>query len=334
MKSLRIAIVGATGLVGTTVLKILEERNFPIATLLPVASEKSIGKFIKYGGAKVGIISLKTALSEKPDVAIFSAGGKVSQEWAPKFSDAGVTVIDNSSAWRMNEKIKLVVPEVNGDCLTSSDLIIANPNCTTMQLVMVLKPLHDKFKILRGVVSTYQSVTGTGQIAVSQMMDERSGLTPSEKAYPYPIDKNCIPHCDVFQDNGYTKEEMKVHFETKKIMRDDSISLSCTAVRVPVMGGHGESVFLEFKEDYEIEEVRSLLSSFPGVVLRDNPNSNEYPMPINAQGKDEVFVGRLRRDLCNPRGLHLWIVSDNLRKGAATNTVQIVELLNSVGRWE
>ena len=334
MKSLRIAIVGATGLVGTTVLKILEERNFPIATLLPVASEKSIGKFIKYGGAKVGIISLKTALSEKPDVAIFSAGGKVSQEWAPKFSNAGVTVIDNSSAWRMNEKIKLVVPEVNGDCLTSSDLIIANPNCTTMQLVMVLKPLHDKFKILRGVVSTYQSVTGTGQLAVSQMMDERSGLTPSEKAYPYPIDKNCIPHCDVFQDNGYTKEEMKVHFETKKIMRDDSISLSCTAVRVPVMGGHGESVFLEFKEDYEIEEVRSLLSSFPGVVLRDNPNSNEYPMPINAQGKDEVFVGRLRRDLCNLRGLHLWIVSDNLRKGAATNTVQIVELLNSVGRWE
>jgi aspartate-semialdehyde dehydrogenase len=334
MKSLRIAIVGATGLVGTTVLKILEERNFPIATLLPVASEKSIGKFIKYGGAKVGIISLKTALSEKPDVAIFSAGGKVSQEWAPKFSDAGVTVIDNSSAWRMNEKIKLVVPEVNGDCLTSSDLIIANPNCTTMQLVMVLKPLHDKFKILRGVVSTYQSVTGTGQLAVSQMMAERSGLTPSEKAYPYPIDKNCIPHCDVFQDNGYTKEEMKVHFETKKIMRDDSISLSCTAVRVPVMGGHGESVFLEFKEDYEMEEVRSLLSSFPGVVLRDNPNSNEYPMPINAQGKDEVFVGRLRRDLCNPRGLHLWIVSDNLRKGAATNTVQIVELLNSVGRWE
>ena len=333
MKSLRIAIVGATGLVGTTVLKILEERNFPIATLLPVASEKSTGKFINYGGVKVAIISLKSALSEKPDVAIFSAGGKVSQEWAPKFSDAGVTVIDNSSAWRMNEKIKLVVPEVNGDCLTSSDLIIANPNCTTMQLVMVLKPLHDKFKILRGVVSTYQSVTGTGQLAVSQMMDERSGLTPSGMAYPHPIDNNCIPHCDVFQDNGYTKEEMKVHFETKKIMRDDSISLSCTAVRVPVMGGHGESVFLEFKEDYEMEEVRSLLSSFPGVVLCDNPSSNEYPMPINAQGKDEVFVGRLRRDLCNPRGLHLWIVSDNLRKGAATNTVQIVELLNSVGRW-
>jgi len=334
MKSLRIAIVGATGLVGTTVLNILEERNFPISTLLPVASEKSIGKFINFGGVKIAILSLKSALSEKPDVAIFSAGGMVSQEWAPKFSDAGVTVIDNSSAWRMNEKIKLVVPEVNGDCLTSSDMIIANPNCTTMQLVMVLKPLHDKFKILRGVVSTYQSVTGTGQLAVSQLMDERSGLTPSEKAYPYPIDKNCIPHCDVFQDNGYTKEEMKVHLETKKIMGDDSISLSCTAVRVPVMGGHGESVFLEFKEDYEIEEVRSLLSSFPGVVLRDNPNSNEYPMPINAQGKDEVFVGRLRRDLCNPRGLHLWIVSDNLRKGAATNTVQIVELLNSVGRWE
>lgn len=333
MKSLRIAIVGATGLVGTTVLKILEERNLPIATMLPVASEKSIGKLINFGGEKVAIVSLESALSEKPDVAIFSAGGKVSQEWAPKFSDAGVTVIDNSSAWRMSEKIKLVVPEVNGDCLASSDMIIANPNCTTMQLVMVLKPLHDTFKILRGVVSTYQSVTGTGQLAVSQMMDERSGLTPSEMAYPHPIDKNCIPHCDVFQDNGYTKEEMKVHLETKKIMRDDSISLSCTAVRIPVMGGHGESVFLEFKEDYEMEEVRSLLSSFPGVVLRDNPSSNEYPMPINVQGTDDVFVGRLRRDLCNPRGLHLWIVSDNLRKGAATNTVQIVELLNSVGRW-
>ena len=257
----------------------------------------------------------------------------MSQEWAPKFSDAGVTVIDNSSAWRMNEKIKLVVPEVNGDCLTSGDMIIANPNCTTMQLVMILKPLHDAFRILRGVVSTYQSVTGTGQLAVSQMMDERSGLIPSEMAYPHPIDKNCIPHCDVFQVNGYTKEEMKVHLETKKIMRDDSISLSCTAVRIPVMGGHGESVFLEFKEDYEMEEVRSLLSSFPGVVLRDNPSANEYPMPINAQGNDEVFVGRLRRDLCNPRGLHLWIVSDNLRKGAATNTVQIVELLNSTDRW-
>ena len=333
MKSLRIAIVGATGLVGKMMLKILEERNFPISTLLPVASEKSIGKFINFGGEKIAIVSLESALSEKPDVAIFSAGGKVSREWAPKFSDAGVTVIDNSSAWRMSEKIKLVVPEVNGDCLTASDMIIANPNCTTMQLVMVLKPLHETFKILRGVVSTYQSVTGTGQLAVSQMMDERSGLTPSEMAYPHPIDKNCIPHCDVFQDNGYTKEEMKVHLETKKIMRDDSISLSCTAVRIPVMGGHGESVFLEFKEDYEMEEVRSLLSSFPGVVLRDNPISNEYPMPINVQGTDDVFVGRLRRDLCNPRGLHLWIVSDNLRKGAATNTVQIVELLNSVGRW-
>jgi len=333
MKSLRIAIVGATGLVGKTMLKILEERNFPIATLMPVASEKSIGKLISFGGEKIAIVSLESVLSEKPDVAIFSAGGKVSQEWALKFSDAGVTVIDNSSAWRMNEKIKLVVPEVNGDCLTSSDMIIANPNCTTMQLVMVLKPLHDSFKILRGVVSTYQSVTGTGQLAVSQMMDERTGLIPSEMAYPHPIDKNCIPHCDDFQDNGYTKEEMKVHLETKKIMRDDSISLSCTAVRIPVMGGHGESVFLEFKEDYEMEEVRSLLSSFPGVVLRDNPSSNEYPMPINVQGKDEVFVGRLRRDLCNPRGIHLWIVTDNLRKGAATNTIQIVELLNSVGRW-
>jgi aspartate-semialdehyde dehydrogenase len=333
MKSIRIAIVGATGLVGGTMLKIMEERTFPTTQLFPVASEKSIGKFIKFNGVKIEIISVNTALSEKPDVAIFSAGGKVSQEWAPKFSEAGVTVIDNSSFWRMNERIKLVVPEVNGDCLTSRDMIIANPNCTTMQLVMVLKPLHDKFKILRGVVSTYQSVTGTGQLAVSQMMEERSGIAPSEMAYPHPIDKNCIPQCDTFQDNGYTREEMKVHHETKKIMNDDSISLSCTAVRVPVMGGHGESVFLEFKFDYEMEEVRSLLASFPGVVIRDNPESNEYPMPINTQGKDEVFVGRLRRDLSNPRGLHFWIVSDNLRKGAATNTIQIVELLNSGGRW-
>ena len=248
-------------------------------------------------------------------------------------SEAGVTVIDNSSFWRMNERIKLVVPEVNGDCLTSRDMIIANPNCTTMQLVMVLKPIHDKFKILRGVVSTYQSVTGTGQLAVSQMMEERSGIAPSEMAYPHPIDKNCIPQCDAFQDNGYTREEMKVHHETKKIMNDDSISLSCTAVRVPVIGGHGESIFLEFNFDYEMKEVRSLLASFPGVVICDNPESYEYPMPINTQGKDVVFVGRLRRDLSNPRGLHLWIVSDNLRKGAATNTIQIVELLNSEGRW-
>ena len=333
MKSLRIAIVGATGLVGKTMLNSLETRSFPIAQLIPVASEKSVGKRIEFCGKHIEIVSLTTALKEKPDVAIFSAGGSVSEVWAPKFAESGVTVIDNSSAWRMNDAIKLIVPEVNGDTLTSSDMIVANPNCTTMQLVLILKPLHDKYRIVRGVVSTYQSVTGTGQLAVSQMLSERAGNTPSEMAYPHPIDKNCIPHCDAFQDNGYTKEEMKVHNETKKIMGDDSISLSCTAVRVPVMGGHGESVYLEFSENFEMQEVRSLLSTFPGVVLQDNTAENDYPMPINAEGKDEVFVGRLRRDLSNPRGLHLWIVSDNLRKGAATNTVQIAELLNSMGRW-
>tara|TARA_B110000879_G_scaffold151429_1_gene196091 strand:- start:1452 stop:2456 length:1005 start_codon:yes stop_codon:yes gene_type:complete len=333
MKSLRIAIVGATGLVGKTLLNSLETRSFPIAQLIPVASEKSVGKRIEFCGKHIAIVSLTTALKEKPDVAIFSAGGSVSVVWAPKFVESGVTVIDNSSAWRMNDAIKLIVPEVNGDTLTSTDMIVANPNCTTMQLVLILKPLHDKYRIIRGVVSTYQSVTGTGQLAVSQMLSERAGNNPSEMAYPHPIDKNCIPHCDAFQDNGYTKEEMKVHNETKKIMGDDSISLSCTAVRVPVMGGHGESVYLEFSEDFEMQEVRSLLSKFPGVVLQDNSAENDYPMPINAEGKDEVFVGRLRRDLSNPRGLHLWIVSDNLRKGAATNTVQIAELLNSMGRW-
>ncbi len=333
MKSLRIAIVGATGLVGKTMLNILGERNVSISQLILVASEQSIGKVIEFQGENISIVSLQTALSKNLDVAIFSAGGDVSRQWAPQFSDAGVTVIDNSSAWRMNENIKLIVPEVNGVCMTSRDMIFANPNCTTMQLVMVLKPLHDQFQIERGVVSTYQSVTGTGQMAVSQMAEERAGLTPSIMAYPHPIDNNCIPHCDVFQDNGYTKEEMKVHNETKKIMGDDSISLSCTAVRIPVMGGHGESVFLEFKCDYEMEDVKSVLSNFSGVTVLDNPDQNEYPMPINSQGKDEVFVGRLRRDLSNPRGLHLWIVSDNLRKGAATNTVQIVEMLNSAGRW-
>jgi aspartate-semialdehyde dehydrogenase len=242
-------------------------------------------------------------------------------------------VVDNSSAWRMHKDYKLIVPEVNGDSISKDDLIISNPNCTTMQLVMVLKPLHDQYQILRGVVSTYQSVTGTGQAAVAQMEDERAGRPPVQQVYPHQIDKNCLPHCDTFQENGYTREEMKVHYETKKIMRDDSISLSCTAVRVPVVAGHGESVFLEFERDFEMADVRSRLSEFPGVVLQDDPETFHYPMPITAQGKDDVFVGRLRRDLSNPRGLHLWIVSDNLRKGAATNTIQIAEYLNSQGRW-
>jgi len=333
MKSLRVAIIGATGLVGRTMLRTLEERGFPIEELIAVASERSVGKKISFASGEVEVIGLEDAVASKPDIALFSAGGETSLEWAPKFASAGITVVDNSSAWRMHKDYKLVVPEVNGDTLSTDDLIIANPNCTTMQLVMVLKPLHDNYQIVRGVVSTYQSVTGTGQAAVAQMEDERAGRTPSEQVYPHPIDKNCIPHCDTFQENGYTREEMKVHHETKKIMGDDSISLSCTAVRVPVVGGHGESVFLEFDRDFDMDDVRSILSSFPGVILQDDPDSFNYPMPITAHGKDDVFVGRLRRDLCNPRGLHLWIVSDNLRKGAATNTIQIAEYLNSQGRW-
>jgi aspartate-semialdehyde dehydrogenase len=333
MKSLRVAIIGATGLVGRTMLRTLEERGFPIEELIVVASERSVGKKISFASGEVEVIGLEAAVASKPDIALFSAGGETSLEWAPKFASAGITVVDNSSAWRMHKDYKLVVPEVNGDTLSTDDLIIANPNCTTMQLVMVLKPLHDNYQILRGVVSTYQSVTGTGQAAVAQMEDERAGRTPSEQVYPHPIDKNCLPHCDTFQENGYTREEMKVHHETKKIMGDDSISLSCTAVRVPVVGGHGESIFLEFERDFDIDDVRSILSSFPGVILQDDPDTFNYPMPITAHGKDDVFVGRLRRDLCNPRGLHLWIVSDNLRKGAATNTIQIAEYLNSQGRW-
>ena len=333
MKSLRVAIIGATGLVGRTMLRTLEERGFPIEELIVVASERSVGKKISFASGEVEVIGLESAVASKLDIALFSAGGETSLEWAPKFASAGITVVDNSSAWRMHKDYKLVVPEVNGDTLSTDDLIIANPNCTTIPLVMVLKPLHYNFQIVRGVVSTYQSVTGTGQAAVAQMEDERAGRTPSEQVYPHPIDKNCLPHCDTFQENGYTREEMKVHHETKKIMGDDSISLSCTAVRVPVVGGHGESIFLEFERDFDIDDVRSILSSFPGVILQDDPDTFNYPMPITAHGKDDVFVGRLRRDLCNPRGLHLWIVSDNLRKGAATNTIQIAEYLNSQGRW-
>lgn len=333
MKALRVAIIGATGLVGRTILRSMEERGFPIDELIAVASERSIGKKIPFQSGTVQIVGLEDALASKPDIALFSAGGETSLAWAPKFAAVGTTVVDNSSAWRMRKDFKLIVPEVNGDAISTNDLIIANPNCSTMQLVMVLKPLHDQYQILRGVVSTYQSVTGTGQAAVAQMEDERAGRTPSQPVYPHQIDKNCLPHCDIFQENGYTREEMKVHHETKKIMRDDSISLSCTAVRVPVVGGHGESVFLEFDRDFEMTDVRSMLSDFPGVILQDDPESFHYPMPISAHGKDDVFVGRLRRDLSNPRGLHLWIVSDNLRKGAATNTIQIAEYLNTQGRW-
>ena len=333
MKSLRVAIIGATGLVGRTMLRTMEERGFPVEELIAVASERSVGKKISFASGEVEVIGLEEAVASKPDIALFSAGGETSLEWAPKFASAGITVVDNSSAWRMHKDYKLIVPEVNGDTLSTDDLIIANPNCTTMQLVMVLKPLHDNYQIRRGVVSTYQSVSGTGQAAVTQMEDERAGRTPSEQVYPHPIDKNCLPHCDTFQENGYTREEMKVHHETKKIMGDDSISLSCTAVRVPVVVGHGESVFLEFERDFDMDDVRYILSEFPGVILQDDPDSFNYPMPITAQGKDDVFVGRLRRDLSNPRGLHLWIVSDNLRKGAATNTIQIAEYLNSQGRW-
>jgi len=276
---------------------------------------------------------VEEVLASKPDVALFSAGGDVSKAWAPKFAAAGITVIDNSSAWRMDPSCPLIVPEVNGDALQPHHRIIANPNCTTMQLVMVLKPLHDAFTIQRGVVSTYQSITGTGKAAIAQLESERRGDVPEDPVYPHPIDLNCLPHCDVFGENGYTREEMKVWHETKKILRDDSVSMTCTAVRVPVMGGHSESVYLEFEQEFELDDVRERLAAFPGVVVQDNPGAAAYPMPRDAAGKNEVFVGRIRRDLSNSKGMHLWIVADNLRKGAATNTVQIAQYLHRAGRW-
>jgi len=332
MKSLKIALVGATGMVGRTMLKVLEQRKFPVVKLVPVASTKSIGTTIDFNGDSVEVVGIETALGMDLDLALFSAGGALSTEWAPKFASKGVVVVDNSSAFRMSEKHKLVIPEINGSVLTEEDMIIANPNCTTMQLLMALKPLHDLYNIERGVVNTYQSVTGTGAAALNQLEDERAGVD-AHKIYPHSIDMNCLPHCDEFQENGYTREEMKVHYETKKIMDDSSIQLSCTAVRVPVDGGHSEAVYLEFSKGFELGDVRNALSKFPGVVLEDDPLNNVYPMPLNAKGKDEVFVGRIRRDLSNPCGLHLWIVSDNLRKGAATNAIQIAEYLNSNGRW-
>ncbi len=323
---MKVAVVGATGLVGTKMLQVLAERNFPVTELLPVASEKSVGKEVEFKGRKYRVISATDAIAAKPDVALFSAGGGTSLEWAPKFAAAGITVIDNSSAWRMDTTKKLVVPEINADALTKEDKIIANPNCSTIQMVVALNPLHKKYKIKRIVVSTYQSVTGTGVKAVTQLMNERKGIQ-GEMAYKYPIDLNVIPQIDVFLDNGYTKEEMKMVNETRKIMRDDAIRVTATTVRIPVMGGHSESVNVEFEKDFDISEIKKLLAAAPGVIVVDDPLTQQYPMPKDAHEKDDVFVGRIRRDETQENTLNLWIVSDNLRKGAATNAVQIAEYL-------
>jgi aspartate-semialdehyde dehydrogenase len=327
---MKVAVVGATGLVGTKMLQVLAERNFPVTELVPVASEKSVGKEVEFKGKKYKVVSMNDAIAAKPAVAIFSAGGGTSLEWAPKFASAGITVIDNSSAWRMDPTKKLVVPEINADALTKDDKVIANPNCSTIQMVVALNPLHKKYNIKRIVVSTYQSVTGTGVKAVTQLMNERKGIK-GDMAYKYPIDLNVIPQIDVFLENGYTKEEMKMVLETKKIMRDEGIRVTATTVRIPVMGGHSESVNVEFEKDFDLTEVRNLLSGAPGVVLVDDPANAQYPMPMDAHEKDEVFVGRLRRDETQPNTLNMWIVSDNLRKGAATNAVQIAEYLNAKG---
>ena len=323
---MKIAVVGATGLVGTKMLEVLSERNFPLTELIPVASEKSVGQKVNYKGTDYSVVSMQTAIDLKPEIALFSAGGGTSLEWAEKFAAAGTTVIDNSSAWRMDPTKKLVVPEVNANVLTATDKIIANPNCSTIQMVVVMKPLHEKYKIKRVVVSTYQSVTGTGKKAVDQLMAERNGTT-AEKAYPYTIDLNLLPHIDVFMDNGYTKEEMKMVNETRKIMGDDSIKLTATAVRVPVMGGHSESLNIEFENDFDLQEVVSILQNTKGVIVQNDVANLEYPMPLHAHNKDEVFVGRIRRDESQANTLNCWIVADNLRKGAATNAVQIAEYL-------
>jgi len=327
---MRIAVVGATGMVGQVILKVLAERNFPVTELLPVASARSVGKKVAFGGREWTVISIEEALASSPDIALFSAGGETSLEWAPRFAAAGTKVVDNSSVWRMDPTKKLIVPEINSDSVTAEDMIIANPNCSTIQLVMTLSPLHKVFGIKRVIVSTYQSVTGTGQAAVDQLEGEREGKNP-EMVYPYAIDRNCIPHCDIFLDNDYTKEEMKMTLETVKIMGDEKIKLSATAVRVPVQGGHSESVNVEFEKEYTMEEIRKLLSQTPGITLQDRPEFNTYPMPLMAEGKNDVFVGRLRRDFTADNALHMWIVSDNLRKGAATNTVQIAEVLLAKG---
>lgn len=323
---MKVAVVGATGLVGNMMLKVLEERNFPITELIPVASEKSVGKEVDFKGKKYKVVSMDDAIAAKPAIALFSAGGGTSLEHAPRFASAGITVIDNSSAWRMDKGKKLVVPEINGRVLGKEDKIIANPNCSTIQMVMVLHPLHQKYKVKRVVVSTYQSVTGTGVKAVNQLMNEREGIE-GEMAYKYRIDMNAIPQIDVFTENGYTKEEMKMVNETKKIMGDESIRVTATTVRIPVMGGHSESVNIEFENEFDLGELRALLSQAEGVVVEDDPANFKYPMPVNAHNRDEVFVGRLRRDETQPKTLNMWVVSDNLRKGAATNAVQIGEYL-------
>ncbi len=326
---MRVAVVGATGMVGNILLKVLREQNFPITELIPVASEKSVGMQIEFGGLSFPVVNLETAVAMKPDVAIFSAGGETSLEWAPKFAEVGTTVIDNSSAWRMDPTKKLIIPEINGHLLTAEDKIIANPNCSTVQLLLALAPLHKAYKVKRVVVSTYQSITGTGVKAVQQMENERANIQ-GEMAYAYPIDKNCIPHCDSFEENGYTKEEMKLTNETKKIL-DPSISVTATAVRVPVVGGHSEAVNVEFENDFDLADVRKLLHDSDGITLKDDPTTNSYPMAKYAEGKDDVFVGRIRRDESQPNTLNMWIVADNLRKGAATNAVQIGKLLISKG---
>jgi len=323
---MKVAVVGATGLVGTQMIKVLEERNFPVTRLIPVASERSVGKKVTFMGKAFEVVGMQTAIDMKPQVALFSAGGGTSRTWAPKFADAGITVIDNSSAWRMEPDIKLVVPEVNAHVLTSSDKIIANPNCSTIQMVVALVGVHKAYRIKRIVVSTYQSVTGTGKKAVDQLMNERSGIE-GNMAYPYRIDLNALPHIDVFLDNGYTKEEMKMVNETKKIMGDESIRVTATTVRIPVIGGHSEAVNVEFEKEFELEAVRSILEKTSGVVVMDDPKNNIYPMPILSHNRDEVFVGRLRRDESQPKTLNMWVVSDNLRKGAATNAIQIAEYL-------
>ncbi len=324
---MKVAVVGATGLVGGVMFEVLEEHDFPITELLPVASERSVGKQLEYRGKSYTVVSLQDAVDARCDVAIFSAGGSTSLEWAPKFAEMGTVVIDNSSAWRMDPGKKLIVPEVNADELTSEDFIIANPNCSTIQMVVALAPLHEAFQIKRLVISTYQSFTGTGVRAVKQYQTEREGGVSEEPAYHHPIFENCIPHCDVFLDNDYTKEEMKLVHETRKILGDDRIAITATAVRVPVDGGHSESVNVEFVRPFTVEKVRELLRAEPGLVVQDDPKNNVYPMPLMSKRKDEVFVGRIRRDDSVPNGLNLWIVADNLRKGAATNAVQIAEYL-------
>jgi aspartate-semialdehyde dehydrogenase len=323
---MKVAVVGATGLVGTQMIAVLEERNFPITEFIPVASEKSVGKKVTFKKREYAVVGMQQAIDMRPHIAIFSAGGGTSKTWAPKFAEVGTTVVDNSSAWRMEPNIKLVVPEVNAHVLTREDKIIANPNCSTIQMVVALVGLHEAYRVRRVVVSTYQSVTGTGKKAVDQLMNERKGIQ-GEMAYPYKIDMNALPHIDVFLDNGYTKEEMKMVNETKKIMGDDSIRVTATTVRIPVIGGHSEAVNVEFEKEFELSDIRKILGNTPGLIVMDDPGKNIYPMPIISHNRDEVFVGRIRRDETQPKTLNMWVVSDNLRKGAATNAIQIAEYL-------